>query len=99
MKVADVKTGTDPRHWAIFERQKRIHKHIAENGMINPIVVNSNNELQFGGCRLQYAVLNEWEDIPAIVIDDLNEVRQKQKEMAMFEYTFLPEKFIEIKGA
>jgi len=67
--------------------------------MINPIVVNSNNELQFGGCRLQYAVLNEWEDIPAIIIDDLYEVRQKQKEMAMLEYTFLPEELIEIKGA
>ena len=99
MKVAEIKTGGDPRHWAIFERQKRIHKHIAENGMINPIVVNSNNELQFGGCRLQHAVLNGWEDIPAIIIDDLDEVRQKQKEMAMFEYTFLPEEFIEIKGA
>ena len=67
--------------------------------MINPIVVNSNNELQFGGCRLQYAVLNEWEDIPAIIIDALDEVRQKQKEMAMLEYTFLPEELIEIKGA
>ena len=67
--------------------------------MINPIVVSSNNELQIGGCRLQYAVLNGWEDIPAIIIDDLDEVRQKQKEMAMFEYTFLSEKFIEIKGA
>lgn len=66
--------------------------------MINPVVVNSNNELQFGGCRLQYAVLNGWKDIPVIVIDNLDEVRKKQKEMAMFEYTFLPEEFIEIKG-
>jgi len=99
LKVADIKTGTDPKCWAIFERQRRIHKHIDKNGMVNPVVVNSKNELQVGGCRLQYAVLNGWEEIPAIIVDDLNEIRQKQKEMAMFEYTFLPEEFIEIKGA
>ena len=97
MRVADIKTGSDPRHWAIFERQKRIHKHIAKNGMINPIVVNSNNELQFGGCRLQYAVLRGLEEIEVIVTDDMNEVRRLQDEQAMFEYTFLPEQYIERK--
>lgn len=99
MKVSDVKTESDPRHWAIFERQRRIHEHIAENGMINPIVVNSSNQLQFGGCRLQYAVLHGWEDIPAIVIDGVREVAQTQKQMAMLEYTFLPNELIEIEEA
>ena len=92
-----MKTGTDPRHWAIFERQRLIHKHIDANGMINPIVVNSDGELQFGGCRLQYAVLNEWDEIPVIVCDDPEEVVRLQKKMAAFEYSFLPEEYIEIK--
>jgi hypothetical protein len=97
LKVRDVVAGSDPRHWAIFERQRLIHKHIGEHGMINPIVVNSKNELQFGGCRFQYAVLNDWDKIPAVVVDDLNEVRRLQKEMAKMEYGFLPEQYIEIK--
>ena len=98
MKVSEVKTVTSPKQWAIFKRQQLIHKHIDEHGMVNPIVVDSKGNLQFGGCRLQYAVLNNWEEIPAIVIDDIAEVRKKQVEMAAFEYTFLPEQYIELKG-
>ena len=97
LKVNEVKTASNPKQWAVFERQRLIHKHIDENGMVNPIVVDSEGNLQFGGCRLQYAVLNNWEEIPAIVINDIEEVRKKQIEMASFEYTFLPEQYIEIK--
>ena len=98
MKVRDVVAGSDPRHWAIFERQRLIHTHIGEHGMVNPIVVNSKNELQFGGCRFQYAVLNDWDEIPAVVVDDADEVKRLQREMAAMEYEFLPEQHIEIKN-
>ena len=97
MKVSDVKTGTQPKQWAIFNRQKLIHKHIDEHGMVNPIVVDSEGNLQFGGCRLQYAVLREWDEIDAIVCDDPNEVKKLQDEQSFFEYTFLEEQYIERK--
>tara|TARA_R100000426_G_scaffold31067_1_gene25506 strand:- start:134 stop:433 length:300 start_codon:yes stop_codon:yes gene_type:complete len=95
--VSDVKTGTQPKQWAIFNRQKLIHKHIDEHGMVNPIVVDSEGNLQFGGCRLQYAVLREWDEIDAIVCDDPNEVKKLQDEQSFFEYTFLEEQYIERK--
>ena len=97
MKVSDVKTGTHPKRWAIFNRQRLIHKHIDEHGMVNPIVVDSEGNLQFGGCRLQYAVLREWDEIDAIVCDDPNEVKKLQDEQSFFEYTFLEEQYIERK--
>ena len=95
--MSDVKTGTQPKQWAIFNRQKLIHKHIDEHGMVNPIVVDSEGNLQFGGCRLQYAVLREWDEIDAIVCDDPNEVKKLQDEQSFFEYTFLEEQYIERK--
>jgi len=97
LKLSEIKTGSKPEKWAIFERQKLIHKHIAEHGMINPILINSAFELQFGGCRLQYAVLNNWEDIEVIVCDDASEVTRLQDEHSLFEYSFLDEQYIERK--
>ena len=97
MKIADIKTDTNPEFWAIFERQKLIHKHIDENGMVNPIVVDSANNLHFGGCRLQYAVLRGWDEIDVIVCDDLKEVRKLQDDQSLFEYSFLEECYIERK--
>lgn len=97
LKLSDIKTGSNPKGWAIFERQRLIHKHIDEHGMVNPIVVNSENELQFGGCRLQYAVLNNWTDIEVIVCDDLEEVTKLQDKHSLFEYNFLDERYIERK--
>jgi ParB-like chromosome segregation protein Spo0J len=97
LKLSDIKTGSNPKQWAIFERQRLIHKHIDEHGMVNPIVVNSENELQFGGCRLQYAVLNNWTDIEVIVCDDLEEVTKLQDEHSLFEHNFLDERYIERK--
>ena len=97
MKVSDVKTGTHPKQWAIFDRQRLIHKHLDEHGMVNPIVVDSEGNLQFGGCRLQYAVLREWDEIDAIVCDDPDEITKLQDEQSLFEYTFLEEQYIERK--
>tara|TARA_R100000654_G_scaffold5939_1_gene16038 strand:+ start:841 stop:1140 length:300 start_codon:yes stop_codon:yes gene_type:complete len=95
--VSDVKTGTHPKQWAIFDRQRLIHKHLDEHGMVNPIVVDSEGNLQFGGCRLQYAVLREWDEIDAIVCDDPDEITKLQDEQSLFEYTFLEEQYIERK--
>jgi len=97
LNLSEIKTGTKPEQWAIFKRQKLIHKHIAEHGMVNPIVVNSKSELQFGGCRLQYAVLNNWKDIEVIVCDDANEVTRLQDAHSLFECSFLDEQYIERK--
>lgn len=96
-KIADIKTSTDPKQWAIFPRQELIFKHIDENGMLNPIVVDSENNLQFGGCRLQYAILRGWNEIDAVVCDDPYEVTRLQDEQFLFEYTFLEEQYIERK--
>ena len=93
----DVKTVSHPKQWAIFDRQRLIHKHIDEHGMVNPIVVDSEGNLQFGGCRLQYAVLREWDEIGAIVCDDPDEIAKLQDEQSLFEYTFLEERYIERK--
>ena len=65
--------------------------------MINPIVVDSEGNLQFGGCRLQYAVLREWDEIDAIVCDDPDEIEKLQNKQSLFEYTFLEERYIERK--
>tara|TARA_R100000654_G_scaffold548_2_gene2090 strand:+ start:556 stop:861 length:306 start_codon:yes stop_codon:yes gene_type:complete len=97
LKVNDVKTVSHPKQWAIFDRQRLIHKHIDEHGMVNPIVVDSEGNLQFGGCRLQYAVLREWDEIGAIVCDDPDEIAKLQDEQSLFEYTFLEERYIERK--
>ena len=97
MKVSDVKTGSDPQQWAICPRQELIHKHIDEHGMVNPIVVGSDRHLKFGGCRLQYAVLKEWDEIDAIVCDDPNEIKKLQDEQSLFEYNFLEEQYRERK--
>ena len=97
LRVSEVKTGTSPKHWPIFERQRQIQAHMDEHGITNPIVVNSNYELQFGGCRLQYAVLNNLEYIDVIICDDLDELRRLQDEQSEYEYTFLPEHLIERK--
>ena len=95
LKLSEIKTSTKPEQWAIFERQKLIHQHISENGMINPIVVNSDYELQFGGCRLQYAHLNGWDNIEVIICNEINEVRKLQDEHSLFEHSFLDEQYIE----
>jgi len=103
LPVSEIKTytgkvkvlGSDPKSWAIFERQKAIHKHIDEHGMINPIIINSNKELQVGGCRLQYAILNEWQDINVIICDDPVEILNLQGMQANYEHTFLPKNLIE----
>ncbi len=97
LKTTNIKTDTDPKQWAIFPRQELIHKHINDYGMINPIVVDSEGNLQFGGCRLQYAVLRGWDEIDAIVCDDPNEIKKLQDEQSLFEYTFLEEQYIERK--
>jgi ParB-like chromosome segregation protein Spo0J len=97
LKINKIKTGTNPAQWAIFRRQELIHEHLDQHGMKNPIVVNSKYELQFGGCRLQYAVLKGLEEIEAIVTDDIDEVRRLQNQQSLFEYTFLPEEYIERK--
>jgi ATP phosphoribosyltransferase len=97
LKVSDVKTGRHPKQWAIFDRQRLIHEHLDEHGMINPIVVDSEGNLQFGGCRLQYAVLREWDEIDAIVCDDPHEIEKLQNKQSLFEYTFLEERYIERK--
>ena len=95
LPVSEIKTCSDPKSWAIFERQKAIHRHIDKHGMINPIIINSNKELQVGGCRLQYAILNEWQDINVIICDDPVEILNLQDRQANYEPTFLPKNLIE----
>jgi len=103
LAVSEIKTwagkvktlDSDPKSWAIFERQKAIHKHLDEHGMINPIIINSNKELQVGACRLQYAILKRWQYINVIICDDPVEILSLQDMQANYEHTFLPQNLIE----
>jgi hypothetical protein len=64
-------------HWAIFPRQYIMALDIAKNGLTFPIIVKKEGDkLLFtaSGCRIQYAVLNGYTHIDALVLEDDAEI-------------------------
>ena len=64
-------------HWAIFSRQYIMALDIAKNGLTFPIIVKKDGDkLLFAasGCRIQYAVLNGYTHIDALVLEDDAEI-------------------------
>jgi hypothetical protein len=64
-------------HWAIFPRQYIMALDIAKNGLTFPIIVKKDGDkLLFAasGCRIQYAVLNGYTHIDALVLEDDAEI-------------------------
>jgi hypothetical protein len=64
-------------HWAIHPRQYIMALDIAKNGLTFPIIVKKDGDkLLFAasGCRIQYAVLNGYTHIDALVLEDEAEI-------------------------
>lgn len=60
-------------HWAIFQKQRTMHFDIERNGLNNPIIVKQDGDvLRFAasGCRIQYAVLNGYTHVDALLFDN-----------------------------
>lgn len=63
--------------WAIFPRQYIMALDIQKNGLTHPIIVlQKNGKLLFAasGCRIQYAVLNGYTHVDALVCNTDEEV-------------------------
>jgi len=64
-------------HWAIFSRQRLMALDIAKNGLTFPIIVKKDGDkLLFtaSGCRIQYAILNGYTHIDALILEDDAEI-------------------------
>ena len=76
--MTDDKSVTEvAQHWAIFPRQYIMALDIAKNGLTFPIIVKKDGDkLLFAasGCRIQYAVLNGYTHIDALVLEDDAEI-------------------------
>lgn len=80
--LADIKVDNKPvtevaEHWAIFPRQYIMALDISKNGLTFPIIVKKDGDkLLFvaSGCRIQYAVLNGYTYIDALVLEDDAEI-------------------------
>ena len=84
--VDDTKTVFDvAKHWAIFPRQYIMALDISRNGLTYPIIVKKDGDtLRFAasGCRIQYAVLNGYTHIDALIFesdDDIMTEMEKQR--------------------
>lgn len=84
-------------HWAIAPRNLRIATSIATHGMKNPVIVlRAGEKYQFvaSGARIQYAVINGYTHIDAIVLDDEAQVRPLMIEQAQTEQLYLEPQYI-----
>lgn len=64
-------------HWAIFPRQYIMALNIAKNGLTFPIIVKKDGDkLLFtaSGCRIQYAILNGYTHIDALILENDAEI-------------------------
>ena len=71
--IDDKKSVVDvAEHWAIHPRQYIMALDISKNGLTFPIIVKKDgNKLMFAasGCRIQYAVLNGYTHIDAVLFE------------------------------
>ena len=80
--LAEIMDGNKPitevaEHWAIFSRQRLMVLDIAKNGLTFPIIVKKDGDkLLFtaSGCRIQYAILNGYTHIDALILEDDAEI-------------------------
>ena len=79
---------------AIFPRQACIFASIGRDGMENPIIIDDDNRMMMGGCRLRYAIEMEYDSIDAIVVNDEEEIKKIQKEFVKSEFKLIPEKYV-----
>ena len=83
--------------WAKFDRQRAVAEHILANGLKNPIIVVADGDkyrFAASGARIQFAVMNGYTHIDAIVLTDEAEVRPLMIEQAKTEEQYLDEQYI-----
>ena len=83
--------------WAKFDRQRAVAEHILANGLKNPIIVVADGDkyrFAASGARIQFAVMNGYTHIDAIVLTDESEVRPLMIEQAKTEEQYLDEQYI-----
>lgn len=85
------------KYWAVFPRHLQIAASIASQGLKNPIVVLANNEkyrFVASGGRIQFAVVNGYTHIDAIVLVNEKDVKQLMIEQAKTEDQYLDSEYI-----
>lgn len=83
--------------WAVFPRHLQIAASIASQGLKNPIIVLADgNKYRYAasGGRIQFAVVNGYTHIDAIVLTDESDVKSLMVEQAKTEEQYLDEKYI-----
>ena len=96
--VDDEKSVLDvAESWAISPRHLQVTTSIASEGLKNPIIVLANNgKYRFvaSGARIQFAVVNGFTHIDAIVLKDAADVKPLMIEQAKTEDQYLDERYI-----
>jgi hypothetical protein len=84
-------------NWAVFPRHLQVATSIASQGLKNPIIVLANGDkycFVASGSRIQFAVVNGYTHIDAIVVNDESEVRPLMIKQAKTEDLYLDEQYI-----
>ena len=84
-------------NWAVFPRHLQVATSIASQGLKNPVIVLANGDkyrFVASGSRIQFAVVNGYTHIDAIVVNDKSEVRPLMIEQAKTEELYLDEQYI-----
>ena len=83
--------------WAVFPRHLQVATSIASQGLKNPIIVLADGDkyrFVASGGRIQFAVVNNYTHIDAIVLENEEDVRALIVEQAKTETQYLDAKYI-----
>lgn len=83
--------------WAVFPRHLQVATSIASQGLKNPIIVLADGDkyrFVASGGRIQFAVVNGYTHIDAIVLENEEDVRALMVEQAKTETQYLDAKYI-----
>ena len=83
--------------WAVFPRHLQVATSIASQGLKNPIIVLADGDkyrFVASGGRIQFAVVNNYTHIDAIVLENEEDVRALMVEQAKTETQYLDAKYI-----
>src|SRR3990167_6482746 len=82
MKISDIKPY--PKNAKKHEKKqiKQVADSIKRFGFLQPIVIDKNNEVVIGHCRLEAAKLLGLEDVPTISVENLSDKEVKALRLA-----------------
>ena len=84
-------------NWAVFPRHLQVATSIASQGLKNPIIVLADGDkyrFTASGNRIQFAVVNGYTHIDAIVLENEEDVRPLMVEQAQTEEQYLDPQYI-----